>query len=813
MPPGLCKMPADRPLVWIGAAFIFGIIIQKMLMLGIGPYAAAAAVLLAVSAFLIVKERSASIFIIVLVVVSGGGWLAVVQAENVSQLTSLAGKRVELQGWVSTRPESGEGSLLFDFNVETAVVGGSQYRIKNGEKVRARWYFDQQDAEYEVPRYGDEIIVTGELQLPLGKRNPGDFNYRDYVNHRGIHTLIHVYRKDQLQVVTCASRGSVLFSWIASGREAFSSALEVLPRRNAALLEAMVFGDTSGVSREETELFRSIGLGHAMAVSGLHVGYVLWLLFAVSRLVRLGPNGTAALCFIGLFAYCALAGFAVSVVRAAVMGLTAVSAYLFDRERNVYVGLSLAALIILIWNPLFLFEPGFQLSFVSVLSIAYLTPVLDELLYFLPWWRKYIILVLAVQAGIAPLLIYYFNLVSLVSVFANVLLVPVVGMIVISGLLAFVFFSCGIPGAGPLIYAAGALVDMMTSTGRLIGSIPWSSVSMGTPGILGLIGYYTMLAVLVETWRRRERVFSVFDRRTILWVLAVILVVAAAAGTYLGGHNPLEIVFLDVGQGDAVFIQTPRGRSILIDGGGVSDFYRGSFRPGRDVVLPFLRRRGVNHIDMMVSTHPDADHISGLETVLSSLSVGSLVTPPTRYWGDEYQELLTLAAGSGVPHGEASLNSRILIEEGLRMRVLAPQKGSTYSTSNAASLVVMLEHGSNSFLLTGDIEGEGLRELTGEITNLDCTVLKIPHHGSEESYSEDFYGRARPEAVVISVGRDNSFGHPSQKVIEYFTARGIPVFRTDEHGAVIVKSSGRDCRVDTVIPAISEGRMQAEAHW
>lgn len=856
----------DRPMVWLTLCFGSGIIIQRFTQLTFQFWLTMALFLIAISALLLWScqislqgKPTGSIWptgltgpkgskgpktakvhrgplgpiagieptvpiILVLCTLSGALWLSYFDAQNLSSLIQLESKRVNLRGDVCGQPEKQEDRLLLNLRANGIKVSGQNWRSIPPETVKV-YLFESSDHD-QVVSYGNQISVYGKLVLPKAKGNPGEFDYRQYLKFRRIHTLLYVYHPEDLVVHWEPDR----LSWKSSVagllklREEFSQIVySQLQERQAELLLAMLFGEQGAVNRGDLELFRETGLAHALSVSGFHVGIVLMLVLAILRVARAGQQITLMIALMVLVGYSVLSGFSVTVVRSALMGMICLLATHLDRERNLWHALAVSGLVILLWNPNFLFDPGFQLSFAAVMSIIGLVPFLDTMMPKCLWGREKLISVpLGAQLGTLPLIAWHFSLVSPLAVLANILLVPLMSTIVILGLLGFVFFKAAFISE-LFLQTAGFLIEAVVWAGSGIASLPGTHFYVARPSLFRLTLYYCLIfaAVGISSCEidfsriiagRRLSLGGEHGHAARFWLpywtnLSIfVLVLALLAVTVPGspGKN-LTLVFLDVGQGDAIFVRSPSGTTALIDGGGVPDFFgNDSYEPGRDTVLPFLRRLGRNRVDLLINTHPDADHLSGLQTVLEEMPVGRVMTPPVTGLEAEYDLFLSTTRRKGVPHRTLSKGDQIRLDQDVIIRVLAPDTHEKPSNekANDFSLVLAVCHGDNSFLLTGDVEEEGIRSLmadnTGGNSSLECNVLKIPHHGSRGSFVPKLYAETKPKVAVISVGKNNNFGHPSREVMQHLLSMGTILFRTDKHGAVIVTSDGKRCFVQSV---------------
>lgn len=784
------------------------------------------------------------------------------EAQNQSSLIQLESKRVNLRGYVCGQPQKRGDNWIFELQAEAVQISIQDWQAIPPEKVSVYLFETESVSELESSNskrglfhsntdvsnsemdlshiaYGNEVTVHGKLVLPKPKCNPGEFDYRQYLKYRQIHTLFYVYHQED--VVSLGEPESLsqtaLVAELLGLKERFSQRVfSQIPQRQAVLLLAMLFGEQGAVEEADLELFRETGLAHALSVSGFHVGLVLLLVLTLCRTLRAKEGVTLAVAITVLGVYSVLSGFSVTVVRSAIMGTVGLLAAYLDRERNLYHALALSGLAILLWNPNFLFDAGFQLSFAAVLAITGLGPFLSDLLPECFLGREAIVSVpLAAQLGTLPIIAWHFSMISTLAVFANILLVPLISAVVIIGLLSFVLFKVTLISE-LLLQGAGFLLQLVLWFGKQIGSLPGTVFYVARPSLFRFILYYSLIFVAVGIGSREVNVpingptkitdpwdpFKIeTGHRLRVFVLFLAMLTVTIPGS-LGGD--LTLTFLDVGQGDAIFIRSPSGATALIDGGGVPDFFGNSgYDPGRDTVLPFLRRQGLNRVDLLINTHPDADHLAGLQAVLEEVPVGQVITPPVKGLENEYSLFLSTARSKKVPHRALAQGDQINLDGDVIIQVLAPSADKKYQNVNDSSLMLMLCHGDNSFLFTGDVEEEGIRSLleensrkntgkqagkntekqtdTGRSTDknsLACEVIKIPHHGSRGSFVPDLYEETQSQVAVISVGRNNNFGHPSRDVVEHLHSLGTLVFRTDKHGAVIITSDGKKCFQETV---------------
>ncbi|MHB1420805.1 MAG: ComEC/Rec2 family competence protein [Bacillota bacterium] len=338
----------------------------------------------------------------------------------------------------------------------------------------------------------------------------------------------------------------------------------------------------------------------------------------------------------------------------------------------------------------------------------------------------------------------------------------------------------------------GALISLMETLLSLIGQIPGSSVTVSSPSWLAIGFYYLLMIAVREYWLHRSEPrwvvgLSRWKKELVLVLMAAVLILYLNSGV----TRQLRVVFLDVGEGDAIFIQAPGNYTALIDGGG---------KAGDRVVLPFLRREGIRKLDLVVSSHPDTDHLQGLFSVVKEMPVAQVIMAPVPEPPGDYRDFIVLLENRKVNYSAASNGLVIKLGPGVQLDVLNPSNivRTESGGDNNNSVVMKLVCGDTSVLLTGDIEHEAMQELVTQGGDLRSTVIKMPHHGSKSGLEPNFLHKVTPKAVVISVGK-NSFGHPSPEILNFWEEAGVPTYRTDMLGAVTFTSDGHKWSINGLL--------------
>ncbi|MGN0962468.1 MAG: DNA internalization-related competence protein ComEC/Rec2, partial [Clostridia bacterium] len=623
--------------------------------------------------------------------------------------------------------------------------------------------------------YGDVLELKGSF-LSSEVLNPGGFDYRAYQKRHDLCGTFSTLYTGEVQK-TDHRAGNPLLRFAYGLKHRFERSLSYLPSDQAVLIRGIFFGDTSGLDTETADVLTKSGIRHCFAVSGLHVGYALLFLNGLGALFRLGRKGQFLMVLSGLFLYAAMTGFSPSVLRASVMCLMVLGAGVFGREKNSFNGFGAAAILLLLWDPDMLLQPGFQLSFIAMFSILFFMPWLETCV---PWsfpGKGAILVTVAAQMGMIPVLAYMFHVVSLVSFFISTVCCLLVGGMVLL-CFAALFLSLVSPFFGAIfLIPCGLLGKAVITAASSFSELPFAYLYKGDFGLVWLILIYVLLALIVCLPPLRSR-------RGLSVGLAVALFIVFLFPVS-DRKDELEITFLAVGEGDAIYLHTPEGEDIMIDAGDAK---------GGDVayytIRPFLLSRGVDDLERVILSHNDDDHSGAVPYLAENFPVEEYVLASAAE--DTYADLLALAAEENSEVTWVKKGDVIDLGGGVSLEVLWPEE-TAEGEDNELSMVLRLTYGDFSALFTGDIEGSGLGALVGSDEELSADLLKIPHHGSKNSYDEDFYRAADPDAVVISVGK-NSYGHPADQVISYWERHYADVYRTDEAGAVTVTvdSTGYD---------------------
>jgi len=645
---------------------------------------------------------------------------------------------------------------------------------------------------------GDSWSFVGAIAEPRSLRNPGGFDWRAYYERVGVRYRLDCVREGRRETIQRMRPNLLLSRLVSKVRGRIRDLLDRhIQGEEAALLNALLLGERSGVDRSTLDVFTEAGVMHILAVSGLHVG-IMWLaLVVLLRILRVPRKYLLLVSIAVLGGYCLLVGHRPPVIRATiVLGAFSLTS-LLERELDSVNALCVAAFVILLLNPLHLFDAGFQLSFMCTVSIIKLfemsSPVLSGVLLkgrtrVFRWLLGSLLVSISAQMGSAPLVMFHFNRVAVAPVAANLIVVPLTSIDLCLGMLVTILDLARVPVAGVAGAANWLSLRLTLLSAKLFSAIPFSSFRVTKPQVVWICAWYVFLLLLPDLRNsRRARFLSLvlFLGVLNLWVWD------SALAT---GRARLSVAFLDVGQGDCAVLETKSGRTLVIDAGPAF----GPTNSGENVLAPFLWSRGVREIDILVLTHPHNDHIGGMEFILENFSVDLVLDAGIPVSSRSYLDFLKDMREKRIEYRVLRKGMGFLFE-GSRFDVLHPDgRTAALATvlpgfdSNDASVVLKVACGGVDLLLTGDINE---RAETAIRSIEELTVLKAPHHGSEHPNKVLLEKGLVPSMVVFSVGLGNRFGFPSERVVAEYRAGGAQIYRTDRDGCSLFTTDGKEWEV------------------
>jgi len=723
---------------------------------------------------------------------------------------------VEFEGMVATDPETRDRAYIFQISASELQMDGHGNEISGKALVRVPRYH-----EYH---YGDMLKVTGKLETPP---QFDDFDYRGYLARQEIYSVINYPKIEVLDT----GRGSRPLAWIYTLRSRLSQSLSLaLPEPQGSLAQGIFLGIRDNIPHSLREAFARTGTAHLLAISGLHLSIIIGAVLSAG--IWLFGRRHSIYIWVALLAiwiYALVTGMHPPVVRGAIMGTVFLIGEGLGRQRSVLTALAFAAAVMVAVQPQILWTASFQLSFLAMVGLAFVFP------YLRTQGRKgmsnnvdtkastvslgsvlfdSLAVTLAATLATWPIIAYNFGIVSFVSLPATLFALPALPGIVLT--------SAMVSAAGlfaPLLaqilgWLAWLFLSYLILVVQIFDALPFSSAEISNTHIWQILCYYALLATTMATVKYRRQLASslspaaskmrqlasktsaIVSRLPKKWVITPLLVASILVWAAILNmpDNKLHVSILDVGQGDAILIQTPNRQDILIDGGPSPQ----AINLELSKKLPFWNR----DIDLVVLTQPQADHVTGLVEVIHNYEVLQVIEPGIAYSSAIYQQWLNLIKKQEIEYKIAQSGQEIDLGDGIKIEVLNPPSPPLQNTSDDVDnngVVLRLSWKEVSFLFTADIHKEAEWYLIARRANLKSTVLKVAHHGSRTSTSPEFLAVVDPDVAAISVGANNRFGLPNVEVVNRLTERlgNDMVYLTSNDGTIEFVTDGERLWVET----------------
>lgn len=693
--------------------------------------------------------------------------------------------------------KAGEGEWEVTLSAPVRVDGDRLQAVVTTVQAKEKlqlFYRLPSEAQTELERQltpGTVCRIKGTLERPAKARNRHAFDYRVFLERQHIFWQLEA---SELSLSSCFSQKKTwkeaVFAWRLKGIDHIKSHF---PDNLQPVAAALLFGDRTMTEETVLEAYQRLGIIHLLAISGLHVGLITSLLYYFFLRIGLTKEAARNLLIGILPVYSLLAGGSPPVVRAVLMTLLVLLSFRFQRTFSALDALSISFILVMLYDPYLLYQAGFQLSYLISLSLLLSSSII--LLVPSTELGKMAAITAVSQIAGLPVLLYHFFEFSLYSFIANLFFVPFYSLLVLPLLLIIFLLSFVCPAIVMLLEPFAFVFRHIEGFTVEISRWPFAAVTTGRPEEWQLILIACMWActfVLTEKWK------GVKPASTLLFFM-----LASALVPHLYSIEG-EVSFIDVGQGDAVFIQLPFGQgNYLIDTGGLLPFEKEEwqkrkkeFTVGKDILLPYFKSMGVRRLDKLILTHSDYDHIGAAKELFDELEIKELVISPGSEMKPVMRETIKEAAKYHVPVRYGKYLETW--QAGAAFFQIVSPADHLYEGNND-SLAVYAVIGGKKWLFAGDMEAEAERELLTRFT-LDIDILKVGHHGSRSSTTEEFLSEAAPEEAVISAGRNNRYQHPHGEVVDRLLKHQVRIWRTDQHGEVTFTYRGKEGTFSAVFP-------------
>ena len=720
---------------------------------------------------------------------------------------------------------------IYDLKENTVIVQGKIYKIENtafgtniylkgvevenGEKsVSVKRIFVNTEKIPNV-KIGNIIKVRGKLRQFEEAANKGNFDSRKYYLSLGFYGKIEA---GTIEVINSDYSG--IRQGLYELRMEIIERLEKLCSDNKGIFSiinnkngiigAIILGDKTDLDSDIKELYSMSGIAHILAISGLHISFIGIVIYRLLRR-RFRFLFSAAVSIPVVLSFGIMSGFGISTIRAIIMFILKIIGEVLGRKYDAITAISLAGLVLLVQNPFVVCNSGFQMSFGAIIAIVLILPIVEEILN----TDNKIIKVLSANFTISlvmnPILAWNYYELPTFSFLLNIVVVPLMSVVIVSSIVG-IFCSCIMFGFGKAVIFPGCgILELYTFLCNIINKSSVASIVVGQPKVTIIIVYYAILLVVLfglknirTKYTRAEKERNIIKKETGLVLEKkakkerrikgqnVKLRLACIVGFLLLNcliyyiPNPgFYITFINVGQGDGILIHGDNGTKVMVDGGSTSEK-----QVAKNCIVPYLKAEGIGTIDYSIITHTDKDHISGILEILENnnsnrIRIKNLVMPDINMKDDTYNELIEKAKLKKINVLYIKKGDTLSLGK-TKIKCIYPETTTTASDKNDYCTVLSVKNKTSKILLTGDISKEIEEKIKDDIEE-NYTVLKVAHHGSNYSSSEKFLKKVNPKYSIISVGKNNSYGHPGNETMERLRKQGGVIYRTDEKGGITIR--------------------------
>lgn len=720
---------------------------------------------------------------------------------------------------------------IYDLKENTVIVQGKIYKIENtafgtniylkgvevenGEKsVSVKRIFVNTEKIPNV-KIGNIIKVRGKLRQFEEAANKGNFDSRKYYLSLGFYGKIEA---GTIEVINSDYSG--IRQGLYELRMEIIERLEKLCSDNNGIFSiinnkngiigAIILGDKTDLDSDIKELYSVSGIAHILAISGLHISFIGMAIYRLLRR-RFRFLFSAAVSIPVVLSFGIMSGFGISTIRAIIMFILKIIGEVLGRKYDAITAISLAGLVLLVQNPFVVCNSGFQMSFGAIIAIVLILPIVEEILNTDNKIIKVISANFTISLVMNPILAWNYYELPTFSFLLNIVVVPLMSVVIVSSIVG-IFCSCIMFGFGKVVIFPGCgILELYTFLCNIINKSSVASIVVGQPKVTIIIVYYAILLVVLfglknirTKYTRAEKERNIIKKETGLVLEKkakkerrikgqnVKLRLACIVGflllnclIYYIPNQGFYITFINVGQGDGMLIHGDNGTKVMVDGGSTSEK-----QVAKNCIVPYLKAEGIGTIDYSIITHTDKDHISGILEILENnnsnrIRIKNLVMPDINMKDDTYDELIEKAKLKKINVLYIKKGDTLSLGK-TKIKCIYPETTTTASDKNDYCTVLSVKNKTSKILLTGDISKEIEEKIKDDIEE-NYTVLKVAHHGSNYSSSEKFLKKVNPKYSIISVGKNNSYGHPGNETMERLRKQGGVIYRTDEKGGITIR--------------------------
>ena len=738
---------------------------------------------LLISVFAYKKVFSIKFSVLCLIIVAFSIFYCGLRTPKSDSLCKLAPASVYLKGRVIVEPSSNSiNKTKFEFKVYSYKFNDNWKPIKAKTIVNI---FDK-EKKFKKILIGDILEVKGFVKLPFEATNPGQFDYKNYLQNQGVFTITNVKYND-FNIIEHPKGGKWLLiqSLNKIKNKIILENSKYIKSPKLEVLEGMVFGDFAVPAPDEIKKeFMKSGLLHLLAASGMNVSFIFGAWFFIASKLRISYRPKMITGAILVVFYSLLTGLPPSVMRAAVMAEFLILAKLLDRKADTLIILVFVCALMLLINPLLLANISFQLSFITTFGILLcVTPLLEKLNPIPEVVSGVVVVPLVAQIWASPIQIFHFNNFSTYSLLANILVVPFVGIITFLGFTGSIFSFVPMIG-GNLCWLFDKIsepfIDIILFISRYVSNLPHALYYLAKPDVFTIIIFYGFIIAFLFVIKSN---FSSKKLNVVSLILFLSLLIFVFKDNF---DRKLEFVFFDVGQGDAILVHTPNNKNILVDTGP-----NGKYIPAKTSIVPYLRDRGIIKLDAIVLTHPNSDHIGGTLEILDNIKVNEILHNGLMENSKTCLKIKNYFRKNHIKNRILYDGENINLDKDVKIKVIRSYK-KYKNNENEDCIILYIFYKDFSSILMADSEADSLYDIEKYVKK-PVNIIKIGHHGSHNSLDYNFLDYLKPQLAVISVGKKGyMYGHPNGQILEELKEFNVKTFRTDRDFAVTISSDGEN---------------------
>ena len=708
---------------------------------------------------------------------------------------------ITIKGKIKRETKTKEYGKIYKVQIEKITQNGKEIKAQ-----KKNIYIQENKTKIKL-QYGDIIEVKGKYEEPESRRNYKGFDYKLYLKTKNI---LGTLKSTNIKKVSHKIENPIEYiesKSIKLSENLKQKANNILPQEIASIFIGIILGDRTEIPEEAIENFRNANMSHILAVSGMHMSYLILLATQIIGKI-VGKKQSYYISIILIIEYMFLTGFSASIIRAGIMGIILISSKIFYKNNDVLTNIAISALIILLKNPYTILDLSFQFSYGGTIGIILFQKFISKNFLEKIIKSKKIIEIISVtisaQIIILPISIMQFNKLNIYFILTNLIIGFIIGPVMACGFIFLITLIINVKTAQIFSIILQIAIKTLILTSQ-IAKLPYSNIYLPTPNFIQIIIYFLSIHIFMfiyyiyntknktQTVKRFRNIISMIkfylkyrmtpktkSRTKIISIIIIALIMVMQIIP-----KDLKVYFVDVNQGDSTFIVTPKGKTILIDGGGSS-----YTNVGKNTLLPYILDRGYTKIDIAIISHMDLDHCDGIIYLMDKIKIKTIIIGKQYEESDNYKRFVKLAKEKRIEVKIVEAGENINIERNVNLDILWPDSKNKISENaiNNNSLVFKLKYKKYSILFTGDIEEIAEKTILERYKNmLQSTILKVAHHGSKTSTTPEFLKAVKPRYALIGVGKNNKFGHPSENTIKKLKEMKVKIFRTDELGEITIK--------------------------